>query len=105
MRRSFRVITQAAAAGLLLAASATAAFASTPVENGCPASAPLTSVAALEALGPYQLPARLDDPDNGGNDDGLICAFPLPAAVSRANGVNFTIYQFFENNLPAQRRS
>jgi hypothetical protein len=104
MRRSLRAITQAAAVGLLVATSASAVFASTPVQNGCPASAQLTSVAALEASGPYQLPARLDDPANGGNGDGWICAFPLPDAMSTAQGVNFTIYQFFENNLPAEGR-
>jgi hypothetical protein len=104
MRRRFWALTLAAAGGLLVAAPATAAFASTPVQNGCPASGELTSVASLEAQGPYQLPGRLDDPANGGNGDGYICAFPLPTAVSDAEGVTFTIYQFFENNLPAEGR-
>ena len=98
MRTPFRALTASAAVGLLMAASATAAFATTPAENGCPASAPLTSVADLEASGPYQLPAALDDPANGGNGDGNVCAFQLPESVSRAWGVDFTIYQFFENS-------
>ena len=104
MRTPFRALTASAAVGLLMAASATAAFATTPVDNGCPASAPLTSVAALEATGPYQLPRSLDNPANGGNGDGWICAFPLPQAVSEGQGFAFTIYQFFENNLPASGR-
>jgi hypothetical protein len=104
MRRRFRALMLAAVGGLLLAAPATVAFATTPVQNGCPASGEVISVASLEAQGPYQLPRRLDDPANGGNGDGNICAFPLPEAVSKAEGVTFTIYQFHENNLPAEGR-
>lgn len=101
MRRTFRSLGITAATALLLLAPAAVAGA-TPVENGCPASADLTSVAALEASGPYQLPRQLDDPANGGNGDGWICAFPL-RVVDRADGP-FQIYQFFENNLKAQAR-
>ena len=101
MRRTSRTLAITAAAALLVLAPAAAA-AATPVENGCPASAELTSVAALEASGPYQLPRRLDDPANGGNGDGWICAFPLPEVVQTDGG--FQIYQFFENNSKAQGR-
>jgi hypothetical protein len=80
------------------------AFATTPVQNGCPASSELISVAYLESVGPYQLPGRLDDPANGGNGDGYVCAFPLPEAMSVAQGYDFTLYQFFENNLKAEGR-
>ena len=99
--RNLRSFAVASAAGLMLLAPAAVA-ATTPVQNGCPAAAELTSVAQLEASGPYQLPAILDDPTNGGNDDGWICAFPLPEAVQ--GGAGFTIYQFFENNLKAEDR-
>jgi hypothetical protein len=85
---------------MLLVPAAVAA--ATPVQNGCPAAAELVSVAALEASGPYQLPGILDDPANGGNGDGWICAFPLPESVQ--GGASFTIYQFFENNLKAEDR-
>jgi len=104
MRRRFRALTLASAGILLLVAPASVAFATTPVQNGCPASGELISVAYLETQGPYQLPGKLDDPANGGNGDGYVCAFPLPTAVSNAEGVTFTIYQFFENNLPAEDR-
>jgi hypothetical protein len=104
MRRRFLALTLSAAGGLLVAAPATVTLATTPVQNGCPASAQLISVAYLKTQGPYQLPGKLDDPANGGNGDGWICAFPLPTAVSNAEGVTFTIYQFFENNLPAEGR-
>jgi hypothetical protein len=87
-----------------MVAPATVAFATTPVQNGCPASAELTSVEDLASQGPYQLPGRLDDPANGGNGDGWVCAFPLPEAMSEAMGVEFTLYQFFENNLAARDR-
>jgi hypothetical protein len=101
MRPNSRALAITAAAALLLLAPAVVA-AATPVQDGCPAAAELTSVAQLEASGPYQLPGILDDPANGGNGDGWICAFPLPEAVQA--GGEFTIYQFFENNLKAQSR-
>lgn len=104
MARLFGILRTAAAAGLLLSVQATSTRAATPVDNGCPASAPVTSVTYLQTQGPYQLPAKLDQPANGGNGDGYICAFPLPGALSDAQGVTFTIYQFFENNLPAEGR-
>jgi hypothetical protein len=86
----------------LLALSAAPVLAQdTPVENGCPASTQLYSVAWLATQGPYRLPAALDDPANGGNGDGYVCAFPLPEAVSTAKGAPVQLYQFFENNLPA----
>jgi hypothetical protein len=94
----------AAVGGLLLAAPATVAFATTPVQDGCPASSELISVAYLESVGPYQLPGRIDDPANGGNGDGWVCGFPLPEAASHAFGAGFTIYQFHENNLKAEGR-
>jgi hypothetical protein len=101
MRRTSRLFAITAAAGLLLPPAAAVA-AATPVQNGCPASAELTSVAELEASGPYRLPGILDDPANGGNFDGWICAFPMPEAVQLAGDLQ--IYQFFENNLKAQGR-
>jgi hypothetical protein len=102
MRSRFRALAFAGATALLVAAPA-AAFAATPVDNGCPASAALLSVAELEATGPYQLPGRLDDPANGGNGDGYICGFPLPDPAL-GPGLDFTIYQFYENNLAAEGR-
>lgn len=101
MPRNPRSLAITAAAALVLLVPAAVA-AATPVQNGCPASAEVTSVASLEASGPYRLPRILDDPANGGNGDGWICAFPLPEAVAEGG---FTIYQFFENNLPAQGRA
>ncbi|MGH2779793.1 MAG: hypothetical protein ACRDJB_14240 [Actinomycetota bacterium] len=67
---------------------------STPPQNGCPASATPTAVADLVG---YLLPGILDA---SGNNDGMICAFPLPQAVAKNAPVE-TVYQFFENNLPA----
>ena len=104
MRRRFRTFLLAVVGGLLLAAPATVAYATTPVQNGCPASGELISVAYLESVGPYQVPGRIDDPVNGGNGDGWVCAFPLPDAVANAFGAGVTIYQFHENNLKAEGR-
>ena len=96
MRPRFRAYALAAAAALLIAVPGVAS--ATPVDDGCPTSGVLTSVADLEALGPYGVPGRIDDPANGGNGDGNVCAFPLPAAVSDAFGLEFTYYIFNENN-------
>lgn len=79
------------------------AVAGTPVETGCPASAALTELGDFDSS-IYRLPSRLDDPANGGNGDGWTCAFPLPDAMRVAMGAEHTIYQFYENNLPAQGR-
>ena len=87
---------------LLLVLAPTAAAAATPIQNGCPASSELISVAELEASGPYQVPRRIDDPANGGNGDGWVCAFALPEPA--LGGGEFTLYQFHENNLPAEGR-
>lgn len=103
MRSRFRALAFAGATALLVAVP-TAAFAATPVDNGCPAAAAITSVAWLESQGDYSVPGRIDDPANGGNGDGLVCAFPLPQAVSDAWGQSTTIYMFFENNLNAEGR-
>ncbi len=98
MRLGFRAITTTAAAGLLVLAAASAVSA-TPVGDGCPTAAARISVAYLESIGPYQVPASIDDPANGGNGDGYVCAFALPQAISDAwVGGEFTIYQFLENN-------
>ena len=99
MPRTLRSLALAGAAVLLLAPAASAA---TPVDNGCPAANAPISVAELEASGDYQVPRFIDDPANGGNGDGWVCAFELPDAIY--GGLGFTIYQFHENNLKAQGR-
>jgi hypothetical protein len=104
MRSRLRVPAFLATAVIGLTLSAAPVLAANPVDDGCPASTELISVAWLESQGPYQLPGRLDDPANGGNGDGYVCAFPLPEAMAEAQGATVTIYQFFENNLPAEGR-
>lgn len=90
------------AAGAVLLALPVGASAATPTDDGCPSSSSLISVAYLESIGDYSVPGSLDDPANGGNDDGWVCAFPLPSAVGTAWGApGFQVYMFFENNLPA----
>ena len=102
IRSRFRLPAAFAVAVIALTPQAAAVVAATPGDTGCPASTQLYSVAWLESQGPYRLPGRLDDPANGGNGDGYVCAFPLPDAVSTAKDRPFTIYQFFEDNLPAE---
>ncbi len=106
MRPGIRRATITLTGTVLLALSAAPVLATTtPVDNGCPASTQLYSVAWLESQGPYRVPAMLDNPANGGNGDGYVCAFPLPEAVADAHDAAVPIlYQFFENNLPAEGR-
>lgn len=105
MTRRIRTLLLAGASALLLALPA-GVLAATPVDNGCPASAGLLSVAYLESIGDYQVPGQLDSTANGGNGDGWVCGFPLPGAVGTAWGApGFQVYMFFENNLKAQSRS
>lgn len=105
MNRRIRTLVLAAV-GTAALAIPTAALAATPVADGCPASSELMTVAYLESVGDYSVPGALDDAANGGNGDGWICAFPLPAAVGTAWGApGFQVYMFFENNLPARERA
>ena len=108
MNRRLRSFAFASVAAAALAIPTGVALASTPVTNGCPASSSLVSVAYIESLGDYNVPGRIDDPANGGNGDGWVCAFRLPDAVTIAWGYAFgntdAIYEFFENNSPATGR-
>lgn len=98
MPRTLRSMALAGAAVLVL--SPATVFAATPVDNGCPAANAPISVAEL---GPdYGVPSFIDDPANGGNGDGWVCAFELPDKIF--GGLGFTIYMFHENNLKAQGR-
>ena len=102
MPRTLRSLALAGAAVLVLGPAAVAA--ATPVDNGCPAANAPISVAELEASGDYHVPRFIDDPANGGNGDGWVCAFPLPDAIWGGVGFTLTVYQFHENNLPAEGR-
>jgi hypothetical protein len=75
----------------------------TPPETGCSAGFQTLSVSWLESRGPYQLPARLDDPANGGNGDGLVCGKPInPTRTAKLCGTPCDVpvlYEFGDNNL------
>jgi hypothetical protein len=104
VNRHIRNLALSAVGAAALVIPTGAVLAATPVQNGCPASGTLISVAYLESQGDYHVPGRIDDPANGGNGDGWVCAFLLPDAVADAWGSSDPIYMFFENNLPAQGR-
>jgi hypothetical protein len=85
---------------------------STPVVTGCPAGFSLFTVGTP----PYKVPAQLDNPANGGNGDGYVCAHAFPDAVRDAfcaNGrggclleqLGLPLYEFTEDNNPAQGAS
>jgi len=79
------------------------------VATGCPAGYSLFVVGTA----PYGVPGFLDNPVNGGNGDGLVCAHAFPNAVRDAfcaNGrggcllesLGLPLYNFAEDNNPAE---
>ena len=108
--RLFACSTAALAAGAaIFAATAGADRAATPVATGCPAGYSLFVVGTP----PYGVPGFLDNPVNGGNGDGLVCAHAFPNAVRDAfcaNGrggcllesLGLPLYNFTEDNNPAE---
>jgi hypothetical protein len=99
----------ASAAAAVLATTAGADPASTPVVTGCPAGWSLFAVGTP----PYRVPTFVDDPANGGNGDGYVCAHAFPDAVQDAfcaNGrggcllqqLGLPLYEFSEDTNPAQ---
>jgi hypothetical protein len=69
-----------AAATALTVSTARAEASAKPVVTGCPAAYSLFTVGTP----PYKLPGELDDPANGGNADGYVCALAHPNAVRDA---------------------
>jgi hypothetical protein len=109
MRLLFCSSAALAAAAAIFAATAGASPEATPVATGCPAGYSLFSIATF----PYRVPAQLDNPANGGNGDGWVCAHAFPDAVRDAfcaagrGGcllveLNLPLYDFTEDNNPAQ---
>jgi len=100
------------AAAAVLAVGAGADPSDTPVVTGCPAGYSFFPVPTPPS--PYRVPARLDNPANGGNGDGYVCALELPEAVVAAYcnhlepgactllQLRLPLYNFIEDNNPAQ---
>jgi hypothetical protein len=101
MMRSFRIAagTVLLAVGLLAAGPLPTAAAKTG--TGCPAGFQLRTVESLAATGNAPNPGLLDA---AGNNDGLVCALPLPDAFCTAMGYDpcpvETVYLFVDNTLP-----
>lgn len=91
-----------AAAGIMVAAVPSAAAA--PTGTGCPPAWTLRSVESLAATGNAPVPGQVDE---AGNDDGYVCAHPLPDATCISFIVTLdpsacpveTIYLFLDNRL------
>ena len=109
--RLFCVGTVAALAAVAIPATgANAATADTPVVTGCPAGYAVFAVGTF----PYRVAGLIDDPANGGNGDGYVCAHQLPDAVRDAfcarglmgfcflQELGLPAYLFKEDDSPAQ---
>ena len=82
--RSVRALLVALLTAAVLSAftvTANADTSQTPVVTGCPAGYDHTSVAALEAAGPYSRPRIVDA---AGNANGYVCAHAQPDSVRDA---------------------
>ena len=102
--------TAALAAMVVPVAGASAASVATPVVTGCPAGYSLFVATTF----PYRVARALDNPANGGNGDGYVCALQLPDAVRDAfcargllgycflESLGLPIYQFREDDNPAK---
>jgi hypothetical protein len=101
MMRSFRIAadTVLLAVGLLAAVPLPAAVAKPG--TGCPAGYQLRTVESLAATGNAPVPGQIDA---AGNNDGLVCALPLPDAFCIAMGFDpcpvETVYLFTDNTVP-----
>jgi hypothetical protein len=103
MKKTVVIVAMATLPWLGLATVTAAPVAANPTETGCPSAYQVLSVADLIAQG-YHLPAQLDNPANGGNGDGLVCGLPLPDAACGSSPCPIPIlYNFLDNNLPAQQ--
>ncbi|HEY5012698.1 MAG TPA: hypothetical protein VIK61_08340 [Acidimicrobiia bacterium] len=70
-----------------------------PVLNGCAAG--LEALQVSDFPTGYRAPARIDDPANGGNGDGVVCGKPWTAAeqAARLPGEGGVIFSFTDNTL------
>ena len=99
--RSFRIaaITVLLVVGLLVAVPLPTAVAKPG--TGCPAGYQLRTVESLAATGNAPVPGLIDA---AGNNDGLVCALPLPDAFCIAMGFDpcpvETVYLFTDNTFP-----
>lgn len=86
-----------AAALLVPAAPATAS----PDNSGCPTGYAARTLSEWAADGYTGAPPRVDDPANGGNGDTIVCGRPLGDGISKHYDIDFVIYQFRDNTVPA----
>jgi hypothetical protein len=70
-----------------------------PLVNGCPAGFEAIQVSDFPVQ--YRVPARLDNPANGGNGDGTVCGKPLTPQEQAAQfpNENVLIFNFRDNTL------
>ena len=102
MGRTRSLATSVSLTAALMAVSA-APSASAKTTNGCPAGWDHRTVASLLATGNAPVPGQIDA---AGNNDGSVCALPLPDAFClRVLGFDpcpvATIYLFRDNDVPA----
>jgi len=93
----------------LVAGTARADAAPTPVGTACPDAFQLMSVAALEALGPYKLGRIVD---TAGNNDGYVCTRVRPDGYAESDcahggtiacqllALGLPVYHFIDNDNP-----
>lgn len=92
----------ALATPLILVAGASTASAAAP-DDGCARGFELWDVETNNGAEEFDYQAD-NWTDEAGNTDGFVCARALGQGVSKSIGVDFTIYQFTDNDLPASSK-
>ena len=85
--------------GVILGFSSSAVAGTNPSNNeGCPSGYVAMTLAEWAALGPYHVPALVDNPANGGNGDGIVCGNDI--GKKDPSNSSIQLYAFRDNNVP-----
>ena len=73
----------------------------TPGNDGCPSGFESRTLSEWAADGYTGAPPFVDDPANGGNGDSIVCGRALGEGLPKHHGLDFVVYQFHDNTVPA----
>ena len=68
------------------------------LNSGCPSGYVAKTLTQWAALGPYHVPALVDNPANGGNNDKIVCGNDI--GKKDPSDPSVELYQFTDNDVP-----